>query len=95
MRVFRAAATALVIAAALFALPHYRGFERAFGRRFVSGYRVHHRVEHSIGPFEEPPVLVISTHADHWYGVAAIWAVRLLFVALLFGLPVLTWRALS
>jgi hypothetical protein len=91
----RSVATTAVIAAGLFALFHYLDFENAFGHRFVSGYHVHHRVDSAIGPFDEPPTLVITTHADHWYGVATIWCVRLLFVALLFGLPVLTWRALS
>lgn len=91
----RSAATIVVIAAGLFALFHYLDFESAFGHRFVSGYHIHHRVDSAIGPFDEPPTLVITTHADHWYGVATIWCVRLLFVALLFGLPVLAWRALS
>jgi hypothetical protein len=90
----RAAATIVVIAAGVFALFHYVDFESAFGLRFVSGYHVHHRVDSAIGPFDEPPTLVITTHADHWYGVATIWCLRLLFVALLFGLPALTWRAL-
>lgn len=91
----RGAATLFVIALEILLLPHYADFERAFGRRFVSGYHVHRRVEHAIGPFDEPPVLVVSTHADHWYGVATIWAVRLLLVVLLFGAPWLTWRWLT
>jgi hypothetical protein len=91
----RGAATIFVIVVEILLLPYYRDFENAFGHRFVSGYHVHHRVDSAIGPFDEPPTLVITTHADHWYGVATIWCVRLLFVALLFGLPVLTWRALS
>ncbi|HEV2721420.1 MAG TPA: hypothetical protein VG323_15465 [Thermoanaerobaculia bacterium] len=91
----RAAATALVAVACLASLFLYRDFETAFGRRFIEGYHVHHRVEHSIGAFEEPPVLVVSTHAKHWYGVAAIWAVRVLYAAALFGLPLLTWRAMA
>ncbi len=88
----RSAATIVVIAAGLFALFHYLDFESAVGRRFVSGYHVHHRVDSAIGPFEEPPTLVVTTHADHWYGVATIWALRLVATALFFALPLLTWR---
>ncbi len=91
----RAAATILVAAACIASLFVYAEFETAFGRRFVEGYRVHHRVEHSIGAFEEPPVLVVSTRAKHWYGLATIWAVRLIYAAALFGLPLLTWHWLS
>ena len=91
----RAAATVLVVAAGIASLFFYRRFEDAFGRRFVDGYHVHHRVEHAIGPYDEPPALVVSTHAKRWTGVAAIWTVRLVYVALLFGLPLVVWRAFT
>lgn len=95
MKAVRLGATIAVIAAAVFAITHYRDFETAFGQRFVDGYHVHHRVEPATGAFDEPPVLVVSTHATHWYGVAAIWTLRLLVVAVLFAAPFLVWRALS
>lgn len=90
----RIAVTLLVAAACLASVFYYGDLERAFGRRFIDGYHVHRRVEHSISSFDEPPVLVISTHAKHWYGTAAIWAVRVLYAALIFALPLLTWRLL-
>lgn len=91
----RGAAVAFVVLLELLLLPHYGDFENWFGHRFVAGYHVHHRVEHSIGPADEPPVMVVSTHATHWYGTATIWAVRVGLVVVLFGAPFLTWRALS
>lgn len=91
----RIVATSLVAAACIASLFFYRDVETAFGQRFVAGYHVHHRVEPAVGAFDEPPVLVVSTHAAHWYGVMAIWAMRLLYVALLFAAPFLTWRWLT
>ena len=91
----RIAVTSLVAAACIASLFFYRDFEMAFGERFIEGYHVHHRVESAIGAFDEPPTLVVSTHTKHWYGLAAVWGVRVGFVALLFGLPFLTWRMLS
>jgi hypothetical protein len=91
----RAFATSLVAAACIASLFFYRDVETAFGRRFIAGYHTHYRVDSAIGAFDEPPTLDVSTHATHWWGVAAVWVVRVGFVALLFGLPLLTWRALS
>ena len=91
----KVAATLLVIAAGIASLFFYRRFETAFGRRFVAGYQVHHRVDSAVGPYDEPPALVLETHAKHWTGIAAIWAVRLAYAALLFGLPPLVWRVLT
>lgn len=91
----RLVATSLVAAACLASLFFYRDAETAFGRRFIAGYHTHYRVDAAIGAFDEPPTLVVSTHATHWWGVAAVWGVRAGFVALLFGLPWLTWRAFA
>jgi hypothetical protein len=88
-------AIALVAAACIASVFFYGDFETAFGERFIEGYHVHHRVDPAVGAYDEPPVLVISTHAKHWYGLAAVWGVRVAYVALLFGLPFLTWRVMS
>lgn len=91
----RVAATLAVAAACIASLFFYRGFESAFGRRFIAGYHIHHRSDPAIGAFDEPATAVVSTHAKHWSGLAAIWGVRALYAALLFGMPLLTWRAFA